>query len=94
VSATALSEREAAAAVSLGLADIAPGARSAASENGLGFVSSGWESFDLALERGIYFRQLFQDLMGRLADAETAGLAEQLGGYDLGETGRLVWGQD
>jgi putative molybdopterin biosynthesis protein len=91
---TALSEREAASAISLGLADAAPGARSAAAENGLAFIAAGWEAFDLALERGIYFRKLFQALIARLRDAETARLAELLGGYDLGEAGRLVWGQD
>jgi excisionase family DNA binding protein len=94
VKTTALSEREAAVAISLGDADIAPGARSAARENGLAFVATGWESFDLALERGIYFRQLFQNLMARLSHPETASLSEQLGGYDMSETGRLVWGQD
>ena len=92
--ADALSERDAAAAVSLGLADAAPGARAAAAENGLDFVPTGWESFDLALERGIYFRKLFQDLIARLQDDESARLAVLLGGYDLAECGRIVWGQD
>jgi molybdate-binding protein len=91
---TTLSEGEAAAAIALGQADIAPGVRSAATEHGLAFVGTGWESFDLALERGIYFRQLFQDLVARIKDDETATLAHLLGGYDLSETGRLVWGQD
>jgi putative molybdopterin biosynthesis protein len=91
---TALSERDAAAALVLGLADAAPGGRAAAAEMGLGFVSIGWESFDLALERGIYFRKLFQALIARLRDPETAQLARLLGGYDLAEAGRLVWGQD
>jgi excisionase family DNA binding protein len=93
-SVTALSEREAAVAISLGLADIAPGARAAAAENGLVFISTGWESFDLALERGIYFRKLFQDLIARLSTPETTRWAELLGGYELGGAGKLVWGQD
>ena len=91
---TSLSEREAAAAIALDLADAAPGARAAAAETGLGFIPTGWESFDLALERGIYFRKLFQDLIARVRDPETASLAGLLGGYDLAEAGRLVWGQD
>jgi excisionase family DNA binding protein len=91
---TALSERDAACAITLGLADIAPGARSAATENGLEFIATGWESFDLALERGIYFRKLFQDLIARLKSPDTIRLGELLGGYDLQEAGRLVWGQD
>ena len=47
VTATALSEREAAAAIVLGQADIAPGARAAATEAGLGFVSFGLEALSL-----------------------------------------------
>jgi excisionase family DNA binding protein len=92
--ADALSEREAASAISLGQADAAPGVRAAAAEHGLEFVPTGWECFDLALERGIYFRKLFQDLVERLQDQETARLAQLLGGYDLADCGRLVWGQD
>lgn len=94
VAVTALSERDAAVSISLGLADIAPGACAAAAENGLAFVSTGWECFDLALERGIYFRKLFQDLIARLTAPETTSLAELLGGYDLTDAGKLVWGQD
>ncbi len=45
LSATTLSERDTTVAICLGQADIAPGARAAASEHGLGFVSTGWESF-------------------------------------------------
>ncbi len=94
VTATALSERDAASRIALGQADIAPGARSAAAENGLGFVGTGWECFDFALERSIFFRKLLQDLIARLQDAETAELAAMLGGYDLSDAGKLVWGQD
>lgn len=94
VDVNALSERDAASAISLGLADAAPGCRASAAEHGLGFVGTGWEAFDLALERGIYFRKLFQDLIARLRDPETGRLAGLLGGYDLAEAGRLVWGQE
>jgi putative molybdopterin biosynthesis protein len=91
---TALSERESAASVAMGRADAAPGARAVATEYGLGFVPTGWESFDLVLDRGIYFRSLFQELIARLKSETTAELASNLGGYDLAEAGRLVWGQD
>lgn len=92
--ATALSERDAASRVALGQADIAPGARSAAAENGLGFIATGWECFDIALDRSIYFRKLLQNLIARIQDPETADLARMLGGYDLSDAGKLVWGQD
>lgn len=92
VAGTALSDAEAAASIALGQADIAPGPRACATGHGLCFVSTGWEAVDLVLERGIYFRGLFQALLARIAGTETAAIADVLGGYDLTETGRLVWG--
>lgn len=91
VVATALSEREAAAQIRMGVADIAPGARSAATEFGLQFVPIGWEAFDLALHRGVYFRVLFQRLLEELRDPESRSIAARLGGYDFTELGTLVW---
>lgn len=91
---TALSEREAASAIAMNRADAAPGARAAAREFGLKFVPAGWESFDLALPRSIWFRRLFQDLLSRLKSRPCLTLAESLTGYDLGESGELVWGDD
>lgn len=85
------SEHEAAATIAMGSADVAPGARSAATEAGLGFVSMGWEAFDFALYRGIFFRTLFQRLLDELKTPATHDLARALGGYDLGEAGKLVW---
>lgn len=85
------SEREAAAHIAMGEADLAPGVRSAASESGLGFITLGWEAFDLAIRREVYFRSLFQHLLQALRAPETAATAESLGGYDLGPAGELVW---
>lgn len=92
--ATAYSEREAAAMLAMGQGDVAPGARSAAAEYGLEFIPFGWESFDLALPKEIWFRRLFQDLLNRLASREAVMAAERLTGYDLSSTGRLVWGHE
>jgi putative molybdopterin biosynthesis protein len=91
---TALSEREAAACIAMNQADAAPGARAAAKEYGLEFIPFGWESFDLALPRNIWFRRLFQDLINRLRSAESLAMSERLGGYDLSEAGELVWGDE
>lgn len=85
------SEHEAAATVAMGAADVAPGARSAATESGLAFVSAGWEAFDFALYRGIFFRTLFQRLLDELKSPATQDLARALGGYDLAESGKLIW---
>lgn len=89
---TALSEREAAAAIAMDLADVAPGARAAASEFGLGFIPLGWESFDLVLPRNIWFRHLFQEMIKRLKSHTGQQHAENLTGYDLTGAGELIWG--
>jgi excisionase family DNA binding protein len=91
---TALSEREAAASIAMDQADVAPGARAAAAEYGLAFVSFGWESFDLALPRSIWFRRLFQDLIARLRSPASQAMADHLTGYDLSEAGDLIWGDE
>ena len=91
---TALSDREAAAALTMGSADIAPGSRSAANEYALGFIPLGWESLDFAMPRSIWFRRLLQGLIARLRSEPCQQLADELGGYDLSECGELVWGDD
>ena len=91
---TALSEREAAASVVMDQADVAPGAHAIATEFGLGFIPFGWESFDIALPRAIWFRRLFQDLLGRLKSVSCQQIADDLDGYELQDTGELLWGDD
>jgi excisionase family DNA binding protein len=91
---TALSEREAASAIVMGKADVAPGRRSSAQEFGLAFVPIGWEAFDLVLRREIWFRRLFQNLITRLKSAPCQKIAADLGGYDFSECGTLVWGDN
>ena len=62
----ASTEREAASLVAMGQAEVGPGVRAVANEFGLDFVPIGWEAFDLALHRGIFFRKLFQRLLDYL----------------------------
>ncbi len=90
----ALSEREAAAQIVMGSADIAAGVRASAVEFGLSFLPIGWEAFDFALGRGVYFRTLFQSLLAALRAPETDAFAQRLGGYDLTCAGDLIWGMD
>lgn len=85
------SEREAAARVAMGSAHVAPGARSTATEFGLDFHRLGWEVVDLVLDRSIYFRHLFQQLLSELRGQESHRLASMLGGYQLEECGQIVW---
>jgi len=93
VTARAGSEREAASLVAMGHADVAPGVRGAATEFGLEFFPIGWEAYDFALYRGIYFRTLFQKLIEFFLSAEGKHLAKLLGGYNLEECGRLIWSE-
>jgi len=92
--ATALTEREAATAIVLGQGDVAPGARAAAAESGLGFLPLGTEAFDLALPRNIWFRRLFQEFLQRLESGECRQMADLLGGYDFSESSSMIWGQE
>lgn len=93
VTARANSEREAASLISMGQADVAPGARSAATEFGLEFLSIGWEAYDFALYRGVYFRALYRKLMEQLRGPECQRLAQLLGGYDFTDMEHLVWSE-
>jgi excisionase family DNA binding protein len=94
VSSTALSEREAAASINLKKSDIAAGTRAIANEFGLDFISLGWEVFDFAIPRNIWFRHLFHNLMGRINSDAGQRIADDLGGYQISNCGKLVWGED
>ena len=87
----ASTEREAASLIAMGQAEVGPGVRAAATEFGLDFVPIGWEAFDVALHRGIFFRNLFQQLLEHLRGSDCRRSANMLGGYDLAELGTLVW---
>ena len=87
------SEHEAASLIVMRAADVAPGPRAAATEAGLEFISMGWESFDIAMTRGIWFRHLFQDLLKRLQSEQAQSIASMLQGYDLSASGQLIWGE-
>jgi putative molybdopterin biosynthesis protein len=93
VTTRAYSEREAASLIAMDQADVAPGARGAATEFGLDFVPIGWEAYDFALYRGIYFRTLFQKLLDHLRGPECQRLAQLLRGYDFRDMGQLVWSE-
>ena len=94
VSSIALCEREAAASIIQHKSDIAPGTRAIANEFGLSFISLGWQAFDFVMPRNIWFRHLFQNLIKTLQSDPGIQLAQEMGGYDLGDCGTLVWGDD
>ena len=85
------SEREAASMLARQQADVAPGSRSIASEFGLEFVSIDWEAYDFALDRGVYFRTLFQRFVETLKSEDCQMYAQSLGGYDFQPCGQIIW---
>ena len=86
----ALSENDAASCIAMQQADVAPGIRSIANQYGLAFIPVGWEAFDLVLNKNTDFRTLLQNLLKDLASERISSLAEELGGYDYTELGKLV----
>lgn len=88
---TVESEREAASMLARQQADVAPGSRSIASEFGLEFIPLDWEAYDFALDRGVYFRTLFQRFLETLKCEECQTHAQSLGGYDFHQCGRIIW---
>lgn len=91
ISQQAYSERELASMICRGDADIGPGSLSAAREYGLAFIPVCDEAFDLVVPRSVYFRGLFQQLFDYMQSAEGQALANELGGYDLTDCGKMVW---
>lgn len=85
------SQHEAASLLARDQADATPGTRSCATQFGLDFISLGWEAYDFALDRGIYFRRLFQKLMEHIQDPECQRIAGSLGGYDFKRCGQIIW---
>ena len=94
VTGIALSEREAAASINLKKSDVAAGTRAIANEFGLDFISLGWEVFDFAIPRNIWFRHLFHNLKGKINSDAGQRIADDLGGYQISNCGKLVWGDD
>jgi len=91
VAQVAESAREAASTLARRQADVAPGARAIAAEFGLQFISLDWEAYDFALNRGVYFRTLFQRFMETLKGQDCQEFAHALGGYDFRQCGQIIW---
>jgi putative molybdopterin biosynthesis protein len=89
--ATAQSERELAGYIARNNADIGFGCQSVAIESGLHFIPQLIESFDFVMSQSIYFRRQLQALLELLKQPQTAQLANLLMGYQLIESGKLIW---
>ncbi|MBW1993756.1 MAG: helix-turn-helix transcriptional regulator [Deltaproteobacteria bacterium] len=76
-----------------GRADVAPAIKSAASLLGLDFIPLRWERYDLLIAKDRFFEQGVQNFLGLLYDPRFHELAEDLGGYDLSLSGKMVFPQ-
>ncbi|MBB3232587.1 helix-turn-helix transcriptional regulator [Halomonas stenophila] len=86
-----LSEDDLALAIRQGEADAGLGVEAAARRQGLAFVALHDEAFDLALRRRSYFEPPLQRLLAFARESRFRERAEALGGYDVGELGRVTY---
>jgi len=82
---------EVARAVAEGHADAGMGVEAAALAYALDFVLLTTERYDLVLPAEVFATEPARGLTGWLASAEGRAAIADLGGYEMGETGRVVW---
>ena len=70
-------------------ADVGIATRSVANSAGLDFVPIIWEPFDLLLRQRDYFRPTMQALIRFLRTDELVARAQEMGGFDLSEAGKV-----
>ncbi len=87
----ARTETDAAAAVSAGRADAAPGLAAMARAFGLDFLPTLTERYDLVVDRRAWFEPPFQRLLALARGPALAEQADALGGYDLSGLGTVRW---
>lgn len=78
-------------AISDGKADVGLGVRAAAQAFHLDFVPLYQERCDLLVRQRDYFEAPVQALLAFTRTADFAARAAEMGGYDIGRTGRVVW---
>ena len=86
----ARTETEAAAAVSAGQADAAPGLQAVAQQFNLQFLPTMEERFDLIIDRKAWFDAPFQRLLSFTSSTAFRNKAEHLGGYGMAGLGTVI----
>lgn len=77
-----------------GRADAGPGIRAVAGLLDLDFISLRWERFDLMVTKERFFDEGVQRFLGLLVDSEFRAVAEELVGYDVSFSGKIVYPGD
>jgi putative molybdopterin biosynthesis protein len=76
-----------------GKADAGPGIRPVASLLGLDFLPIRWERYDLLIPKDRFFDKGVQLFQGLLHEKEFKKMAERLDGYDISDSGKMVFPQ-
>jgi excisionase family DNA binding protein len=76
-----------------GKADAGPGIRPIASLLGLDFLPIRWERYDLLIPKDRFFDKGVQLFQGLLHEEDFMKLAERLDGYDISDSGKMVFPQ-
>ena len=76
-------------AIRAGRADTGIATRSVANSSGLDFVPIVWEPFDLVIRQRDYFHPPLQALIRFLQSDDLAARAQELGGFDLSDAGKV-----
>ena len=75
-------------------ADAGPGIRAVAQLLDLDFISWRWERFDFLIMKERFFDKGVQQFLGILEDKELRDIANELGGYDLSLSGKMLYPQN
>lgn len=86
-----LSEDDLALSIGQGEAHVGLGVEAAAHRQQLGFIPLCEEPFDLIMQRRSYFEPALQRLLAFMHQARFAERAARLGGYDIGDAGKIVY---
>jgi putative molybdopterin biosynthesis protein len=76
-----------------GRADAGPCIQPVAEQLGLDFVPWRWERYDLLIPKPLFFDQAVQQFLGLLQDRQFQSLAGAQKGYDICQSGRMVFPQ-
>ena len=72
-------------------ADAAIGIKAVASMLGLDFIPLRWERYDLLIPRPFFFEKNIQRLLGILQSKEFKRIAQRFDGYDIDNSGRILF---
>lgn len=74
-----------------GRADAGPAIRPVADMLGLAFLPLRWERYDLLIDKDHFFDEIIQNFLGLFREPEFAALAAGYTGYDISNSGKMVF---